>query len=62
LPLAKQVQLLTSIHIYGKFRLLTTSTFVGFQENIQQFIGQAKTGLKGEGFVAPSTIIPNDNV
>jgi len=41
---------------------LTTFTFVGFQEDIQQFIPQAKTGLKGEGFVAPSTIIPNDNV
>jgi hypothetical protein len=38
------------------------STFVGFQENIQQFIPQAKTSLKGEAFIALSTIILNDNV
>jgi hypothetical protein len=41
---------------------LTTSTFVGFQEDIQQFIPQVKTSLKSEALVAPSTIIPNDNV
>jgi len=41
---------------------LTRSTLVGFQEDIQQFIPQAKTGLKGEAFVNPSAIIPNDNV
>jgi hypothetical protein len=35
---------------------------VGFQENIQQFIPQAKTNLKGESLVASSTIIPSDNV
>jgi hypothetical protein len=58
----KQVQLLTSIHIHGKFCLSTASTFEGFQENIQQFIPQVETSLKGETFVAPSTIIPNDSV
>jgi hypothetical protein len=31
----KQVQLLISIHIYGKFRLSNTFALVGFQENIQ---------------------------
>jgi hypothetical protein len=41
---------------------LTTSTLVGFQENIQQFIAQVETSLKGEAFIAPSTIIPYDNV
>jgi hypothetical protein len=58
----KQVQFLISIHIYGKFRLSTTSTLVGFQEDIQEFIPQVEISLKGEAFVAPSTIIPNDNV
>jgi hypothetical protein len=38
LPCPKQVQLFISICIYGKFCLLTTSTLVGFQEDIQQFI------------------------
>jgi len=41
---------------------LTTSTLVGFQENIQQFIPQVKPSLKGEVFIVFSTIIPNDNV
>jgi hypothetical protein len=45
-----------------KFHLLTTSTLVGFQENIQQFIPQVKPSLKGEVFIVFSTIIPNDNV
>jgi hypothetical protein len=62
LPRPKQVQLLTSDCINGKFHLSTTSTFVGFQENMQQFILQAKTSLKGEAFVILSTIILNDNV
>jgi hypothetical protein len=62
LPHPKQVQLLISIHIHGKFQLLTTFALVGFQENIQQFIPQAETSLKGKAFFAPSTIIPNDNV
>jgi hypothetical protein len=35
---SKQVQFFISIHIHGKFHLLTTSTLIGFQENIQQFI------------------------
>ncbi len=33
LPRLKQVQLLISIHIHGKFRLSTTYALVGFQEN-----------------------------
>jgi len=41
---------------------LITSTLVAFQEDIQQFIPQAKTNLKGEYLVTPLTIIPNDNV
>jgi len=41
---------------------LTTSITVGFQENIQQFIPQAKTNLKGEVLVVPLTIILNENV
>jgi hypothetical protein len=47
-PCAKQVQLLISIRIHNKFCLLTTSALIGFQENIQQFIPQMETGLKGE--------------
>jgi hypothetical protein len=31
----KQVQLFISIRIYGKFRLLTTSTLIGFKKDIQ---------------------------
>jgi hypothetical protein len=58
----KQVQFLISIHIHGKFQLSTIFALIGFQEDIQQFIPQAKTNLKGKGLVAPSTIIPNDNV
>jgi hypothetical protein len=34
LPRPKQVQLLISIHIHGKFHLSTTFALVGFQENI----------------------------
>jgi hypothetical protein len=59
---SKQVQLLISVRIHGKFCLSTTSTFVGFQENIQQFIPQVKTSLKGETFVTLSIIILNYNV
>jgi hypothetical protein len=62
LPCPKQVQFLNSIHIDGKFCLLSTYALASFQEDIQQFIPQAKTSLKGEVFIAPSTIIPNDNV
>ncbi len=32
----KQMQLLISIYIHGKFQLLCTSILIGFQENIQQ--------------------------
>jgi len=38
----KQVKFPTLIHIQSKFQLSTTITFVGFQENIQQFIPQAE--------------------
>jgi hypothetical protein len=38
LPCPKQVQLLISIGIQGKFWLSTTSTLISFQEEIQQFI------------------------
>jgi flagellar biosynthesis/type III secretory pathway M-ring protein FliF/YscJ len=41
---------------------LTTSTLVGFQEDIEQFISQVETSLKGKTFVTLSTIISNDNV
>jgi hypothetical protein len=44
LPSPKQVQLLISIHIYGKFCLLITFAFVSFQKDIQQFIPQVKIG------------------
>jgi hypothetical protein len=62
LPCPKQVQLFISICIHDKFHLLTTFALVGFQENIQEFIPQVETSLKGETFIATSTIIPNDNV
>jgi hypothetical protein len=41
---------------------LTTSALVGFQKDIQQFIPQVETNLKGESLVAPLAIIPSDNV
>jgi hypothetical protein len=62
LPHPKQVQLLISIRIHGKFRLSPASTLVGFQKDIQQFIPQTKTCLKGKAFVVPLKIILNDNV
>jgi hypothetical protein len=62
LPHPNQVQLLISIHIQGKFWFSTTFALVGFQEDIQQFIPQAKTSLKGKGLVAPLATIPSDNV
>ncbi len=34
----KQVKFIISIIIHGKFRLSITSTLVGFQKDIQQFI------------------------
>jgi len=62
LPCSKQVQLLISICIHGKFCLSTTSALVGFKENIQTFIPQAKTSLNNESLVIPSPIILSDNV
>jgi hypothetical protein len=38
LPCPKQIQLFILICIHGKFWLSPTSTFIGFQKNIQQFI------------------------
>jgi hypothetical protein len=38
LPCPKQVQFFISIHIHGKFHLLTTFALVSFQKDIQQFI------------------------
>jgi hypothetical protein len=35
---SKQVQLLISICIHGKFHLSTTFAFIGFQENMRNFI------------------------
>jgi hypothetical protein len=53
----KQVQLFISIQIHGKFSLPTTLALVGFQKNIQQFIPQVETNLKGEGLITPLAII-----
>ncbi len=61
LPHPKQVQLFISICIHIKFRLSTTSTLVGFQENTQQFFSQVETSLKGEALFVSSIINPNDN-
>jgi hypothetical protein len=47
---------------HGKFQLLTTLAFIGFQENIQQFIAQVETNLKSEGLIIPLVIIPINNV
>jgi hypothetical protein len=55
---SKQVQLFISIRIHGKFQLSITFALVNFQEDIQQFVPQAKTSLKGKNLVVPSTIIP----
>jgi len=41
---------------------LPTSAFVGFQEDIQQFIAQGETSLKYKGSVALLVIIHSDNV
>jgi hypothetical protein len=62
LPCTKQVQLLISIHIHSKFWLLPTSSFVGFQEDIEQFIPQEETSLKCKGLITPLGIIHSDNV
>jgi hypothetical protein len=56
LPRPKQIQPFISICIHDKFCLLTTFAFVGFQEDIQQFIAQVKISLKDEGLVAASTL------
>jgi hypothetical protein len=58
----KQIQLLISIRRHGKFQLSTTFALVSFQEDIQQFVPQAKISLKGKDLVVPSTIIPSYNV
>ncbi len=62
LPHPIQVQLLISICIHGKFQFSPISTFVDFQEDIQQFISQAKISLKGKSLVVPLAIIPSNNV
>jgi hypothetical protein len=41
--------------------LSTTFAFVGFQEDIQQFIPQMKTSLKSKGLVVPLAIIHSDS-
>jgi hypothetical protein len=41
--------------------LSTTFAFVGFQEDIQQFIPHAKTSSKNKGLLVPLAIIPSDN-
>jgi len=46
---AKQVQLLISIRIHGKFQLSPTFALIGIQEDIQQFVPQRETRLKCEG-------------
>jgi hypothetical protein len=43
---AKQVQLLISIRIHGKFQLSPTFALIGIQEDIRQFIPQRETSLK----------------
>jgi hypothetical protein len=62
LPHPKQVQFLISIHIQSKFWLSITSTLIGFREDIQQFIPQVQTNLKGEGLIILLVSIPSDNV
>jgi hypothetical protein len=42
--------------------LSPTSIFVGFQEDIQNFILEAKRNLSVEGLVAPLAIKSSDNV
>jgi hypothetical protein len=58
----KQVQLLVSICVCYKFQLSLTSTFVGFQEVIQQFIPKIERNLNVEGMVAHFAISCNDDV
>jgi hypothetical protein len=58
----KQIQLLISIHIHGKFWLSPTFALVGFQEDIQQFIPQGEISLKFKGLVTLLAIIHSDNV
>jgi hypothetical protein len=62
LPCPKQVQLLISIHIHGKFWLSTTYALIDFQKNIKRFISQVEINLKVECFFVFLTIIPTDNV
>ncbi len=42
--------------------MLPTSTLVGIQENIQQFISQVEASLHGEVLVAPLAIAFSDDV
>ncbi len=59
---SKQVQLLISIRVCGKFQLLPTSTLIGFLKNIQKFILKAERNLSVEGLVAPLVINSTNNV
>jgi len=61
LPNGKKKSLI-SICICGKCKLLGTSTLVGFQEDIQQFIPKLKRNLSVERLVAPLAISSNDDV
>jgi hypothetical protein len=58
----KHVQLLVLICVCGKFQLSPTSTLVGFQKDIQQFIVEIERNLSAKGLVAPLAISSNDNV
>ncbi len=62
LPCPKQIQLVISIHIHGKFQLSPTFALIGFQKDIQQFIPQRETSLKCKGLVVPLVIIHSDSV
>jgi hypothetical protein len=56
------VQFLVLIHVHGKFQLSATSTLVGLQEDIQQFILEIERNLSAKGLVVPLAINFNDDV
>ncbi len=58
----KQVQFLVLIRVCGKFQLSPTSSLVGLQENIEQFILEIERNLSAKGLVAPLAISFNDDV
>ncbi len=59
---SKQVELLISVCVYGKFQISFTSALLGFQEDIQQFIQEGEKKLSVEGLIVLLAISFIDDV